>query len=58
MIQIDGKTIDLTNPSSWGDAVQIKQGGYIQETKDGVTTRVELNQPDNACDDNTKEAQS
>jgi len=57
MIQIDGKTVDLTNPSSWGDAVQIKQGGYIQETKDGVTTRVELNQPDNACYDNTKGTQ-
>jgi hypothetical protein len=58
MIQIDGKAVDLTNPSSWGDAVQIKQGGYIQETKDGVTTRVELNQPENDCYDNTKEAQS
>jgi hypothetical protein len=40
MLQIDGKPLDLTNPSSWGDAVQIKQGGYISETKDGVKTTV------------------
>jgi hypothetical protein len=39
MIQIDGKTLDLTNPSSWGNNVQIKYGGFIQQTQNGVTTR-------------------
>jgi hypothetical protein len=45
MIQIDGKTLDLTKPASWGNNVQIKYGGFIQQTQNGVTTRVEPCKP-------------
>lgn len=45
MIQIDGKTVDLTNPQTWGDSIQIKPNGFIEQTKEGVTTRVENLEP-------------
>jgi len=45
MIQIDGKTVDLTNPQTWGDSIQIKPNGFIEQHKDGVTTRVENLEP-------------
>jgi len=40
MIQIDGKTIDLTKPQTWGNSIQIKPNGFIEQSKDGVTTRI------------------
>ena len=45
MIQIDGKTVDLTNPQTWCDSIQIKPNGFIEQTEDGVTTRVENLEP-------------
>ena len=39
MIQIDGKTVDLTNPQTWGNSIEIN--GFIEQTKDGVTTHIE-----------------
>ena len=41
MIQIDGKTVDLTKPQTWGNSIQIKPNGFIQQTKNGVTTIVQ-----------------
>jgi hypothetical protein len=41
MIEIDGKTVDLTKPETWGASIQIKPNGFIEQRKDGVTTRVE-----------------
>ena len=40
MIKLDGKTVDLTKPQTWGDSIQIKPNGFIEQTKDGVTTRI------------------
>jgi hypothetical protein len=40
MIQIDGKTVDLTKPQTWGNSIQIKPNGFIEQAKDGVTTRI------------------
>ena len=44
MIEIDGKTVDLTKPETWGASIQIKPNGIIEQRKDGVTTRVENTQ--------------
>lgn len=41
MIQIDGKTVDLTNPQTWGNSIEIKPNGFIEQTKDGLTTHIE-----------------
>ena len=41
MIQIDGKTVDLTKPQTWGNSIQIKPNGFIEQTKDGITTLVQ-----------------
>ena len=41
MIQIDGKTVDLTKPQTWGNSIQIKPNGFIEQTKDGVTILVQ-----------------
>jgi len=41
MIEIDGKPVDLTDPQTWGSAIEIKPNGYVEQRKDGVTTRVE-----------------
>jgi hypothetical protein len=41
MIQLDGKTVDLTKPETWGNSIQIKPNGFIEQTKDGVTTLVQ-----------------
>jgi len=40
MIQIDGKTVELTKPQTWGASIQIKPNGFIEQTKDGVTTLI------------------
>ena len=40
MLQIDGKTVDLTKPQTWGNTIQIKPNGFIEQSKDGLTTRV------------------
>ena len=40
MIQIDGKTVDLTKPQTWGASIEIKPNGFIEQTKDGVITLV------------------
>jgi len=45
MIKLDGKAVDLTNPQTWGDSIQIKPNGFIEQHKDGVTTRVENPEP-------------
>lgn len=39
MFSIDGKELDLTNPQSLAN-ITIKEGGYIEQTKDGQTVRV------------------
>ena len=46
MLEIDGKELDLTNPQSFVK-ITIKEGGYIEQTKDGQVVRVtkeELNE--------------
>lgn len=40
MLELDGKPIDLTKPQTWGDSIKIKPNGYIEQTKDGVTTKL------------------
>jgi hypothetical protein len=40
MIKIDGKTIDLTNPQTWGESIKIQPNGFIEQRKDGVTSRI------------------
>ena len=41
MFSIDGKELDLTNPQSFkGLNITIKEGGYIEQTKDGQTVRM------------------
>jgi len=32
MFLLNGKPVDLTNPSSWGGSIKLKPGGSIQET--------------------------
>jgi len=41
MIQIDGKTVDLTKPETWGNNIKIKPNGFIEQNKNGVTTRID-----------------
>lgn len=41
MLKLDGKPVDLTKPQTWGTAIQLKPGGFIEHRKDGVTTLVE-----------------
>ena len=43
--EIDGKTVDFTNPASWGDSIQIKPGGSIATVQDGIKTVVTQEQP-------------
>ena len=38
--KIDGKTVDFTNPATWGDSIQIKPGGSITTVQDGIKTVV------------------
>jgi hypothetical protein len=45
MLLIDGNPVDMTNPSSWGGSIKLKPGGLIEQSKDGVKTRVEAHQP-------------
>jgi hypothetical protein len=40
MIKIDGKTIDLTKPQTWGESIKIQPNGFIEQRKDGVTSRI------------------
>jgi hypothetical protein len=40
MFKIDGKELDLTKPETL-QGVTIKEGGYIEQVKDGVVTRVQ-----------------
>ena len=40
MFKIDGKELDLTKPETL-QGVTIKEGGYIEQVKDGVVVRVE-----------------
>lgn len=48
MLTIDAKQVDLTNPETL-EKITIKPGGYMEQQKDGVTTRIE-NKPE-AVDD-------
>jgi hypothetical protein len=41
MIQIDGKIVDLTKPETWGNNIKIKPNGFIEQTKNGVTNRID-----------------
>ena len=43
--EIDGKTVDFTNPASWGDSIQIRPGGSITTVQDGIKTIVTQEQP-------------
>ena len=43
--EIDGKTVDFTNPASWGDSIQIKPGGSITTVQDEIKTVVTQEQP-------------
>jgi hypothetical protein len=47
MLKIDGKELDLTNPQSFVN-ITIKEGGYIEQTKDGQTVRVTKEELDKA----------
>jgi len=38
--KIDEKTVDFTNPASWGDSIQIRPGGSITTVQDGIKTVV------------------
>lgn len=38
--EIDGKTVDFTNPASWGDSIQIRPSGSITTVQDGIKTVV------------------
>ena len=58
MIQLDGKTVDLTKPETWGNSIQIKPNGFIEQTKDGVTTSVKNLEPKKENHDNHLEHQS
>mgnify|MGYP003342489730 CR=1 FL=1 len=40
MLTIDGKKVDLTKPETL-KKITIKPGGYMEQKKDGVTTRIE-----------------
>lgn len=44
MFKIDGKELDLTKPETL-QRVTIKEGGYIEQLKNGVVVRVEQAQP-------------
>ena len=56
MIFIDGKPVDLTKPQTWGGSIQLKPGGSITQSKDGVTTKVTHvpQQPREVKNDNAK----
>ncbi len=41
MLELDGKPVDLTRPETWGTAIQLKAGGFIEQRKDGMTTLIE-----------------
>ena len=41
MLEIDGKILDLTNPQSFASLkITIKEGGYIEQSKDGEVVKV------------------
>ena len=54
MLQIDGKPVDLTNPASWGDSIKIMPNGFIEQRKDGMTTRVEAHQDSSKSPESTR----
>jgi hypothetical protein len=41
MLELDGKPVDMTRPETWGTAIQLKLGGFIEQRKDGMTTLIE-----------------
>lgn len=41
MLELDGKPVDMTRPETWGTAIQLKPGGFIEQRKDGMTTLIE-----------------
>jgi len=47
MFSIDGKELNLTNPESFVN-ITIKEGGYIEQTKDGQTVRMTQKELDKA----------
>lgn len=47
MFEIDGKELDLTNPQSLA-GVTIKEGGYIEQAKDGQVVRMTKEELDEA----------
>jgi hypothetical protein len=40
MIQIDGKTVDVTKFKTWGELIKIHSNAVIVQRKDGVTTHI------------------
>lgn len=51
MFKIDGKELDLTNLQSLaGLKITIKEGGYIEQTKDGQTVRITKEDLDKALE--------
>ena len=40
MIKIDGKTVDVTKFKTWGELIKIHSDGFIEQRKDGVTSRI------------------
>jgi hypothetical protein len=40
MIKIDGKTVDITMFKTWGELIKIHLDGFIEQRKDGVTSRI------------------
>lgn len=41
MLELDGKPVDLTRPETWGTAIQLKAGGFIEQREDGMTTLIQ-----------------
>ena len=40
MLELDGKVVDLTKPETL-KGITFKEGGYIEQSKDGTVVRIE-----------------
>jgi hypothetical protein len=40
-LSLDCRPLNLTDPSTWGNAVTIAPNGFIESKQDGVVTRIE-----------------
>lgn len=41
MFLLDGKPVDVTKPQTWDGKIKIAPNGFIEQRKDGVTTKVQ-----------------